>query len=449
MPVAERVVTIPYRPRPLQLAIHKALDENRFAVAVCHRRFGKTVLAVNQLIKRAVLCGKSRPRFAYIAPTYRMGKAIAWDYLKFYTADIPGVAVNESELRIDFKGLNGAQIRIYGADNPDALRGIYLDGCVLDEFGLQPPKVFSEVVRPLLADREGWALFIGTPNGKNQFYDIAQKAQQEDGWFFAEYRASVTGYVPAHELGSARKDMSADEYAQEWECSFEASVKGAVYIRELQVCREGGRITMVPYEPLLEVDTAWDLGMRDATAIWFVQQSHGREVRLIDYYEANGAALDHYVKVLKEKPYVYGTHYAPHDIQVKEFSTGHTRFEMAQSLGVHFHVVPQTRLQDGIQAARAMFPRCYFDQTRTKQGLEALQNYRWDFNTATQWTKTAPVHNWASHGADAFRTFAVGHQLARKPKAGQTLRAAQRDTDPDERRSIRGGGFRRQRLGGY
>lgn len=422
-------VTIPYTPRPLQWTLHQALDAHRFAVAVCHRRFGKTVLAVNQLQKCAVTCAKERPRFAYIAPTYTQGKRAAWDYMKHYAAPIPGVRVHESELRIDYP--NGGQVRIYGADNPDALRGIYLDGVVLDEYGLMPPNVYSEVVRPLLSDRLGWAFFIGTPNGRNQFWEQAQQAQQQEGWFFAQYKASETGLIDAKELALARQDMTQDEYDQEYECSFEASVKGAIFAREIVQAKQDNRITRVPYDPVLRVDTDWDLGVGDATAIWFSQTLYTGEVRLIDYYEASGHGLQHYVNVLTQKPYAYGQHWAPHDIQVKELGTGRSRLEAAMSLGLNFQVGPKVEtLEDGIHAARMLFPRCWIDAEKCAAGIEALQNYKWDYNTRINEFKAIPVHDRWSHGADAFRGLAYRHYNPRRRperEAALAVKRAQED----------------------
>lgn len=420
------------------------MDAHRFVVAVCHRRFGKTVLAVNQLQKCALLCEKPRPRFAYIAPTYRQGKAVAWDYMKHYAVPIPGVQINESELRIDYP--NGGQSRIYGADNPDSLRGIYLDGAVLDEYGLQAPHVFTEVVRPLLTDRQGWAMFIGTPNGKNQFYDIAQDAQREPGWFFAAYKASQTQIIDEGELRSARALMTADEYEQEFECSFEASVKGAIFAKELQQAREEGRITGVPYDPLLPVHTAWDLGMRDATAIWFYQASPGGEIRLIDYYEGSGLGLQQYAQIIHQKAaerhFSYGLHHAPHDIDVRELGTGKSRIETAANYKLYFVVAPKLPLADGLNAGRMILPRCWFDATRCEKGIESLQHYKWYYNSRMkEHNQALPEHDWASHGADAFRTLAVSVRgpASRLPKqvslemkiAERTaLLKAQRDDHP-------------------
>lgn len=412
--VAEPVtVRIPYVPRPLQREVGRLCRAKRFGVLVCHRRFGKTVLGVNINQQTATMCDKQRPRVAYIAPTYTQGKATAFDYMQFYARPIPGTAFNQSELRIDYP--NGGQARIYGADNPDALRGIYLDRAVLDEFGLHPAKTFSEVIGPTLVDRGGSALFLGTPNGKNQFYDIAQHAKARDAagdpeWFYRQYKASETGILDRAYLAQARSLMTADEYAQEFECSFEAAVKGSIYANELEAMRVSHRIGMVPVDPILPVQTAWDLGVGDHTAIWFVQALRGGEVRLVDYYEASGEGLPHYASVLASKGYIYGTHWAPHDIQVRELGSGRSRLETALSLGIRFAVAPNVPVEEGIHASRMLLPRCWADAERTKAGIEALQHYRRDYNQRLNEFKATPVHDWASHGADAFRYLALSLQ---------------------------------------
>lgn len=442
MAVLERVV-VPYAPRPLQKVLHAALESHRFAVAVCHRRFGKTVLAVNHLIKGAMTCGKPRPRFAYIAPFRNQAKDIAWAYLKHYTAPIlavSGQVPNESELRVDLP--NGAQVRIYGADNQDALRGIYLDGVVLDEYGQMSDSIWGEVLRPLLADREGWAFFIGTPNGRNQFYEVSKKARVDPGWFFAEYKASETGVLPAQELADARRDMTEDQYQQEFECSFDAAVKGAVYAREMQAARADGRVTRVPFDTRLPVDTAWDLGMDDSTAIWFSQTSPAGEVRLIGYYENAGHGLHHYVGVLKDQQarwgWTYGDHFLPHDVDVKELGTGVSRLETLRSMGL-FSVIPIKRtesLYDDINAVRMLLPRCYFNVPACEAGVEALLHYRWKEQTEHQTGKTLPVHDWASHGADALRTLACAP--ARKAKLLSAWDKKNHDDDPADKLYGRG-----------
>lgn len=404
--MARTLVEIDYAPRAPQRALHTLLLANRFVVSVTHRRLGKTVMAVNHLIRAALTCKQPRPRFAYVAPTYRMGKATAWDFVKFYSRPIPGVTFNESELRADYP--NGGQVRIYGGDDPDNLRGLYLDGVVLDEYGLHQADIFTTVIRPSLADRGGWALFLGTPNGKNQFYDIVQQAKSGlEGWAFAEYKASETGILNASELKLARTVMTQDEYDQEFECSFEAAVKGAIYAAELHQSRGQGRIGTIPLDPILPVDTDWDLGVGDATAIWFTQSVRSGEIRVIDYYEASGEGLPHYANVLRQKGYVYGQHWAPFDIQVKELGSGRSRIETAKSLGITFRIAPKLSVEDGIHAARMLFPRCWFDAAKCAPGLEALQHYRRDYNTRLGEFKDTPVHDFASHGADAFRYLAV------------------------------------------
>jgi len=412
MPVVTRI-EIDYTPRPLQLEVHNAMDAHRFGVLVCHRRFGKSVLAINHLQRAALLCKRPRPRFAYIGPTYRQAKATVWDYLKHYARPIPNHKVNESELRVDYP--NGGQVRIYGGDDPDTLRGLYLDGVCPDEYGLHQGDLFSTVLRPALADREGWCLFLGTPNGRNQFESILHHAQADPSWYWAIYKASQTGILSPHELEEARRVMTADEYAQEFECSFEAAVKGAIYANELNAARAAGRVTTVPYDPILPVDTDWDLGVGDATAIWFSQSTRSGEVRLIDYYEASGEGLPHYVQVLKDRGYTYGTHWAPHDIRVRELGTGRSRLETAASLGLRFAITANLPIEDGIHAARMLFPRCWFDKLRCQAGLDSLQHYRRDYNTRLQEFKATPVHDFASHGADAWRGLAVRQQAPKEP----------------------------------
>ena len=417
------IVTIPYRPRPLQMQVHRNM--RRFNVLVCHRRFGKTVLGDNHLIRGALTCKRERPRFGYLAPTYTQGKSTSWDYLQHYSRDVPGVTFNQTELRVDFP--NQGQVRIYGADNPDSLRGLYFDGVDLDEYGLHQAKTYSEVIAPTLVDRGGWALFKGTPNGRNQFYEVAQHAKArmaagDPDWYYAEFKASETGLLDAGYLAAAKSMMTADEYAQEFECSFEAAVKGAIYAREMEQAREARRITSVPYDPTMPVDTDWDLGIGDAMAIWFSQSTRGGEVRLIDYYEGSGEGFPHYARMLASKGYTYGKHWAPHDIQVRELSSGRSRLEVAAALGIGFDVCPRLQkteageVEEGIHAARMLFPRLWFDAEKCKAGIEALMHYRRDYNQKLNEFKATPVHDWASHGADAFRGLAVRHQVPREAR---------------------------------
>src|SRR2546430_7127292 len=267
MPAPELVVD--YAPRTQFVAFHDRAE--RFACIVTHRRAGKTVACIHDLKRAAMLSRQIRPRLAYLSPFLKQSKAVAWDYLRSAMAPLRaiGASVHESELRVDY--VNGGQVRLYGADNPDALRGIYLDGIVLDEYADMDPRVWSEIIRPALADRAGWAVFIGTPKGRNAFFELWRRAQSEQTGFTLMLKASDTGLIPASELNLARRDLSEEQYAQEFECSFEAAVVGSYYGRLLARAEADKRIAGVPYDPAALVWTSWDLGIRDATAIWFAQ----------------------------------------------------------------------------------------------------------------------------------------------------------------------------------
>lgn len=404
-------VTIPYKPRPLQREIHASL--RRWNLLVCHRRFGKTVFAINELIKQAAKCDKKMPRYAYVAPYYKQAKQIAWDYLKDFTRPIPGIKINESELRVDFPW--GARIQLFGADSPDSMRGLYLDGVVLDEYADMSPRIFSEVIRPALSDREGGAIFIGSAKGGTPFYDLWERVKDDTDWFVKVYPASETQVIPEAELADAKKIMDEDEYNQEYECSWTASIKGAYYGKQLAEAQEQDRIGKVPYDPRLPVQTAWDLGVGDSTAIWFFQVL-GQEVRIIDYHEDSGEGLPYYAKILDQRGYKYGDHWAPHDIQVRELGSGKSRIETAKMLGIQFRIVPNLSIDDGIHAVRNTIPRCWFDGKKCELGLQALRNYRKEFDDRRQEYKPRPLHDWSSHAADAFRYLAVGLKDKQKPK---------------------------------
>ena len=383
---------------------------------MAHRRFGKTVREINELVKKAALCERPNPRLAYIAPYYAQAKAIAWDYLKHYAGPILAGRPMESELSVEL--VNGAKVRLFGADNPDALRGIYLDGVVLDEYGDMRPSLFGEVIRPLLTDRQGWASFIGTPKGKNHFHALALQAQRSPDWFYQELKASETGIIPKAELEDARRSMTPEQYAQEFECAFDVPALGAIYAAELAQAKTDKRITRVPYDGSALVHTAWDLGIGDATAIWFYQQVQG-EVHLIDYYEDSGKPITHYLGVLEQKSYVYGKHHVPHDAAGRELGTGKSIADMMRSQGVTPTILKRESADIGINAARVLFARCWFDADACAVGLDALMNYRRDFNDKLGEFKAAPVHDWASHGADAFRYLAMSAESTKqgKPKA--------------------------------
>ena len=394
-----------YQPREPQKEIHKAIKDNRWTIAVCHRRMGKTVLAVNQLIHSALNCTRESPQLAYIAPTYSQAKRIAWQYLVDYTRPLGGVA-NVSELRVDFMG---RRISLYGADSPDALRGIYLDGVVIDEYGDVHPSLFTEVLRPALSDRLGWALFIGTPKGSNHFKELRDFADDpsNDGWILKEFKASETGLIPEAELKDAKKAMGESKYNQEFQISFDSPIIGSYYGELIKDLGDKNHIREIPTEASTAKFTAWDLGMSDSTSIW-VAETIGGEIRVMDYYEASGESLDHYVGWLKEKGYMDYTHIMPHDVAVRELQTGKSRYEFLSEAGLNMDICPKHGVEDGIQGVRKMLPNTFFNKQTTKHGVECLRNYRRVFNDKLNVFQEKPKHDWASHGSDAFRYLAMG-----------------------------------------
>ena len=413
-----------YTPRPLQDVLHQALK--RFNVLVMHRRFGKTVFSINETIDKAIRCTIKNPQYAYIAPTYGQAKRVAWDILKDAVRKIPGCTINEAELRVDIARpdrQDRIRFMLLGAENPGSIRGIYLDGVIMDEMGEMDPVVWTQVVRPALSDRLGWAIFIGTPKGQNGFYDLYKQAQANPDWYHKMYKASETNIIPIGELEAARAIMSPEEYDQEYECSFSAALVGAYYGKYLTDLEKNGRITSVPHDPAVLVHTFWDLGVDDTTVIWFGQRV-GKQWQFIDYVEMSGEGLDYYVKELTKdhrEKYNYGTHYLPHDAEARELGTGKTRVETFRTLGIKsIEVVPRQGIEDGINAVRMLLPKCWFDAHKCHRGVEALKSYERKWDSKNKIYQQKPLHNWASHGADAFRTAAMGLDDRRPDK--ETIR---------------------------
>jgi hypothetical protein len=362
---------------------------------------------------------KVNGRYAYIAPYYSQAKSIAWDYLLRYTEDVR-VNANASELWVEL--LNGARIRLFGADNPDALRGLYLDGVILDEVADMRPRVWGEIIRPLLADREGWAVFIGTPKGHNFFYEIWKTANASESWFATSIRASTSGLIKAEELKDASQGMTDDQYEQEFECSFEAAILGAYYGKELKILEESGRIAKVAYDRSLPVFTAWDLGYHDDTAIFFYQVTHS-EIHVIDYYSGSGLAIEDYAQAVTSKGYKYERHYLPHDARAKTLASGGKSVieQLANHLGISkLAIVPSLSVQDGIQAARVMLPRVWFDKDNCESAVELLKQYQREWDEDKKAFRDKPRHDNTSHCADAFRMMAVAWR-ENKPKIEEKM----------------------------
>lgn len=388
-----------------------------------------TVACVNDLIKGAVIDNKPDGRYGFIAPFRGQVKEAAWYYLKKFAAPLLAAPPNESELRVTI--FNGAMIRLYGADNPDSIRGTFFDDVTLDEYADMRPSLWSDVVRPMLTDRRGRATFIGTPKGKNAFFELMHGsndgkwpgAVKHDDWYTMTLKASESGILPQDELDAALVDIGADLFMQEFECSFETAIHGAFYAEEMRRAQAQNRIRVLFPERAIRVHTAWDLGRRDSTAIWFIQ-CVGPERRLIDYYESSGVTLDHYAEVLESKKrsaknpdgYLYGNHYLPHDIAVKELISEKSRKETLEGLIGEIQVVPMHNPLDGINAVRRMLDNTFIDPDKCRRGLEALRQYRREWDDHLKDWKTNPLHDWSSHGADALRTFAVGHDEPDLPR---------------------------------
>lgn len=321
---------------------------------------------------------------------------------------------NHSELKIT--AVNGSTLRVVGTDQYDSsVVGANPIGCVLSEYSLQDPRAW-DYMRPILAENKGWAIFNYTPRGSNHGKELFDMASHNPEWFVHMLTADDTKRDDGSPVISA-KDIQAEREAgmdeetiqQEFYCSFTGSMSGSYYGKLVKLAEDENRISNVPYETSALVHTWWDLGISDSTCIIFTQHI-GKEIRVIDYYEAHGEGLDHYAKLLQAKPYVYGGHNAPHDIEVRELGTGRSRKEVAASLGIDFARVPSISVVDGISAVRSIFPKLWIDKTRCKPLIEALKSYRKEYDDKRRTFRDQPLHDWSSHPADAMRMLAVGYK---------------------------------------
>lgn len=466
-------VVIPYKPRNWARSLHQSLK--RFAAVVLHRRAGKTTAVINHHQRYAMddALEAKRLRFlkpdltdaqvkelvsppggrhyGHIMPARNQAKLVVWDKLKFYARDIPGKKVNEAELLIKYP--TGHKLQLFGADDPDALRGPAFSGLSFDEYSQQPRNIFSEVLSKALGDHLGYAIFLGTIKGKDHLFQT-HEAFRDDPTSFALWQdidkslASEDG-ITIQLLEQAMEDdrklvaqglMTQDEFDQEWFLSTDAAIRGAYYAKEMAAAKQQKRITTVPFDPALPVDTDWDLGVDDYMSIVFSQSSRAGDVRIIDYYENSGEGFPHYVQVLNgteeghahRKAYVYGKHHPPHDINVREMGTGKSRKETAANLGLRFEEpVACVSLADDIDATRLFLAKCWFDERRATKLIECLRHYRKSYSQKLDQFTSTPVHDGYSHGADAFRTLAVRH---RTPVQKKTI-VVRRQTGPAEQGS--------------
>lgn len=415
--MTSNVVSIDYKPRKHAIAFHARAEKS--AVVVWHRRAGKTVMCVADLIEKALRNPLEMPQYSYIAPTYKQAKKIAWRYLK--KIGKPVIAkIMESELSVEL--VNGAVITLFGADNPDSLRGLYHDGVVIDEYGDMSPMLYGEIIAPAIADRDGWVVFIGTPKGPNHFYELYKDAANDPDWFNSTLRASQSNVFTAERLAKIKKQpgMDEDTYNQEFECDFHAANKGAYYAKQLNDLQAAGHMGLFPWNPNLPVFTAWDIGWSDDTSIWFAQ-IHGKDIHIIDFWTGSQYSVDDVLAELATKPYSYLPFRLPHDAKNKSFQTGKSTRELMWEKGVQTQQVPELSVQDGITAVRATLPRVFFNTVGSeevrKYGLPALTMYQREYDEVKRVYKQKPKHDWASNPADAFRYLS----LALTPNAARDM----------------------------
>jgi phage terminase large subunit len=324
---------------------------------------------------------------------------------------------NDSELKLILK--NGSLIRLVGTDNVDAIMGTPPSGAIFSEYSLQKPSAW-DYIRPILLENKGWALFNGTPRGKNHFYDLWLTNRDSPDWYVSLLTIDDTGAISKEDIDREKEQGMSDEIAQqEFYCNFTRGQEGTWYGKYLAEVESDGRITNVPHDPYSRVDTFWDLGVGDSTSIIFAQRVQN-EIHIIDYYENNGLGLDHYAQVLDDRKYKYGTHYAPHDIKVRELGSGaRTRLDIARDLGISFQIVPDLNIFEGIELTRSIFKKLWFDQTKCSRLIKCLENYCKVYNELYNVYSDMPLHNWASHAADSARM--LGITYARSTAYAKTL----------------------------
>ncbi len=402
-------IQIDYAPRVHQLAYHN--DPSRFRVLVWHRRAGKTVATVNELIKQVMTAPGFMPNVAYIAPQRNQAKRVAWPLFLHFTKDIPR-AVNRQDLEIELPG--DRRIYLLGSDNPDALRGVGLNAACLDETAQVDPELWYQVIRPALSERQGRCTFIGTPKGRlNLFHTLYSDAPGLEDWSADMLKASESGVLDASELADLRREMKnrQNEYEQEFECSFNAAITGAYYGREMAEAQKEGRISTWQHDKRLPTVVALDLGWADLTVAWWAQVE-GNQVRVLKNKSWRHTTLSDVIEDIRKQGWPIARFIVPHDIKVHDFQTGVSRQQLMHRLGCKTYVCPRRSVKghdaEGIDAVRDLLPRCVFDREGCGIGVEALVQYRSEYDALTDVQSKTPVHDWASHHADAFRYLALG-----------------------------------------
>ena len=392
-----------YKPRAKMVEFHQRTQ--RFAFLICHRRYGKTVACIAELIIRALYTTKHKAQYAYICPFRSQAKAVAWNYLVDMTQGI-AVDVKVSELSITLP--NGAKIWLSGSDNVNALRGLYLDGSVIDEFAQCRPDLLEAVIMPCLLDRKGWLVIIGTAYGRlNQFFEYSEKSQTDDEWFHADIKVYDSGVIEPEEIQRIKDAISEAKFRQEFLNDFSAELVGTYYASIINEIEQNGQINKeVHWQPDLKVQVAFDIGRGDNTVAWFWQETpHG--IQWIDYYTNSGEQAEHYIDMLKEKPYKYSRVHLPHDAKAMTFATHKSALEQFidgfDGTEVQINLVPKLSIEDGIEAARQLLKYSHFDYDRCYYGVECLRVYRKKWDELNQCFMKTPLHDYSSDSADSFR----------------------------------------------
>ena len=428
-------ISIPHEwtPRPHQLGLFKAYDEGtkRFCV-VWHRRAGKDSAVLN-LSAKAML--ERVGTYWHLFPYQTQARKAIWNGIDSQGRKIlDQVFPNEIRKRTSSQEMlielvNGSTWQLAGSDNYDSLVGSNPVGVVFSEWSLCDPNAWA-YIRPILAENDGWASFIYTPRGKNHGWSLYNMARKSEGWYCENLTVNETSredgspiITPAIIDQERSRGMEEALVQQEFYGSFESQIAGAYYSDQITAAKEQGRIGRLPIEPSLPVHTAWDLGIADSMSIWFFQ-SAGKEVRLVDYYESTGKGMEHYIQHLNQwantNCVMMGTHLAPHDIEVRELTSGRSRKETARQMGISFRTVQRPRVKaEGIQAVRRMFPRFWIDDERAEQGYNCIASYRREWDEKAGRFRDNPVHDWASHGADALQTLALGWRESMSPSHAQ------------------------------
>lgn len=425
-----KVIEIPhnYDPRPYQQDFFKAMDSGlKRAVLVHHRRAGKDLMCFNFMIRQAIM----KPDvYWYLFPLFTQARKAVWEGRTEggvqYLSCIPKqliTNIRDDRMYIGLK--NGSIIRFVGSD-VDSLVGASPKGIVLSEYSLVAPDVWGKI-EPMILEKNGWAVFNGTPRGsENHFYDMYKMAKKNPKWFCSLVSIKESNVLSEEQIQEIREEgtKTEEDIQQEYYCSFKGTMSGSYYADWINLLEEKGQITTLEYNPMLSTYTAWDLGMGDSTAIWIYQIDNSKQVRLIDYYESSGEGLEHYINVLRRKPYEYHAHYAPHDISVRELGTGKSRLEIAQEKGLRFRIVPKIPRQDGIEYVRTLFKRCWFDQKKCEQGIKGLRNYRKKYDEIRRCFSDAPLHDFSSHcfaGNTKLLTRYGMYEISKLPYSGEVL----------------------------